>query len=412
MKHKNLLIIFMSLTLIIPASLLLSAEKILKPCYEGEELERIREWEKTWVGKRIDSSNLELVKDLLSPGIYQVMKDTQTWGEHWFVIVPYRPLPFTPGKIKYTKEGNCRVSPKGELLNWRAGVPFPQPINGIEIAWNFESWSHSDGFYNRAVGYTVDGKLKYDRRLAFDVKSMHFCGRCDVPPTPEIPDNPKGIFRASWLVNNEPTEVKGQTLIQYVYKDRTRDDDCWIWIPSLRKVRHVSTSQRTNVEGGSDLATDDDYGRNMIVQNFNYIYKGRKELLLARHQDLKLIQRAEGDCLFSGTQKERVKTYLVEGTSKDANYIYSKFIWYVDPELWHIMVAEKFDREGRLWKIIEYSLDTRPSYKNLQDTYYVTVTCIDVKRIHSTLSTLPEINLGKEFPLSLFTVSELQRAGR
>jgi len=387
-------------------------EKVLKPCYEGDDLARVREWEKAWVGKRIDSTTLEQVKDLLPPGVYQLMKDAKAWGEHWFEIVPYRPLPYTPGKIKYTREGNCRIGPRDELIGWTAGVPFPEPKNGLEIAWNFDSWSHSDGFFNKAVGYTVDGKLRYDRKLAFDVKSIHIAGRCDVPPTPEFPDNKKGILRASWLVNNEPTEVKGQTIMQYTYKDRTKDDDTWVWITSLRKIRHISTAQRTNTEGGSDIATDDDYGRNMHVQDFTYNYTGRKEILIARHQDLSALKRPEGDCMYSGMQKERINTYVVEGASKDPNYTYSKFIWYVDPELWHIVTAEKFDREGRLCKVIEYCLDVRPSYQGLKDTYYVTITCIDVKRQHSTLSTLPEIHLGEEFPLSLFTVSELQRIGR
>jgi hypothetical protein len=390
----------------------LAQEKILKPCYEGDELVKVREWEKAWVGKRIDSTNLDQVKDLLPPGIYQLMKDTKTWGEHWFEIVPYRPLPYTPGKIKYTKQGNCRIGPNDELMGWVAGVPFPEPKSGIEIAWNFECWSHGDGFFNRARGYTVDGKIRYDRNIAFHVKSLHIAGRCDVPPTPEFPDNQKGILRASWLENSEPTEVKGQTILQYTYKDRTKDDETWVWIPSLRKIRHISTAQRTSTDGGSDIATDDDYGRNMLVQNFTYKYTGRKELLLARHQDLNVLKRPEGDCMYSGMQKERTNTYVVEGASKDPNYTYSKFIWYVDPELWHIVTAEKFDREGRLWKVIDYCLDVRPAYQGTKDSYYVTVTCIDVKRQHATLSTLPEIKLGQEFPLSLFTVSELQRIGR
>jgi hypothetical protein len=394
------------------AALSYAQENILKSCYEADELARIKNWEKVWVGKRIDSTNLDQVKDLLPPGIYQLLKDPNTWGEHWFEIVPYRPLPYTPGKIKYTKQGNCRITPEGELIGWNAGVPFPEPKSGIEIAWNFECWNKSDGFFNRARGYTVDGKIRYDRNLAFHVKSMHIAGRCDIPPTPEFPDNQKGILRVSQLENDEPTEVKGQTILQHVYKDRTKYDDTWVWIPSLRKIRHTSTAQRTTTEGGSDICNDDDYGRNMVVQNFTYTYTGRKEILLARHQDMSFLKRSEGDCIYSGLQKERVNTYMVEGKSKDPNYIYSKFIWYVDPELWHIVVAEKFDREGRLWKVIEYCLDVLPSYKGIKDTYFITVTCVDVKRQHATVSTLPEIKLGQEFPLSLFTVSELQSIGR
>ena len=41
--------------------------------YEGEELAKMREWEKTWAGKKINKDNIAQVKDFLSEQFYQVL---------------------------------------------------------------------------------------------------------------------------------------------------------------------------------------------------------------------------------------------------------------------------------------------------------------------------------------------------
>ena len=40
------------------------------PMYQGEELEKVREWEKTWAGKRINQDNIDQVKEFLSEQFY------------------------------------------------------------------------------------------------------------------------------------------------------------------------------------------------------------------------------------------------------------------------------------------------------------------------------------------------------
>ena len=60
-----------------------------------------------------------------------------------------------------------------------------------------------------------------------------------------------------------------------------------------------------------------------------------------------------GDCLFDGTQRERVKMHVIEATSKDPNFLYSKMVWYLDPETWQMLYSDRYDRSGKLWKWID-----------------------------------------------------------
>ena len=67
-------------------------------CYEGNELEEIRSWEKEWADKKIDNANIEQVKEFLPDSLYDLFTDTEKWGKHWFRIVPYRTI--YPSKVK------------------------------------------------------------------------------------------------------------------------------------------------------------------------------------------------------------------------------------------------------------------------------------------------------------------------
>ena len=410
MIHKRILI-FCSLVLWITPCIFAQEIQYPKPCYEGEELTKVRQWEKIWGGKKIDNINIEQVKDLLPESLYNVMKDTKRWGEHWFKIVPYRSYQIPPGRVKYTREGRCKIGPKEELLNWIAGVPFPEPQNGLEVAWNFDCWSRGDASYKDILGYSVDANFGYDRKAGEYGWIMHFAGRCDVPPTPEI-YNPKGIYRATYYEIYTPPESKGALTLIIRYKNREKAHDIWCWIPSLRKVRRLSTAQRTETLGSMDAIWDDDYGWDGNINRQTYKLLGRKELLLSRHQDINALKRKEGGCIYDGVQRERIKVYVVEAVCRDPGYVYSKSIWYVDPELWHITYAEKYDKDGRFWKIIEHYQDVRPGYKGTEDAEFVASMYLDCQRLHSSNTLVPEVKLGIEPSLGIFSSSNFEKRGR
>jgi len=86
------------------------AKDIKYPVYsfDDAELAKVRAWEKQWVGKTIDKSNVESVKDFLPPSSYDFITNPEVWGESSFTVVPYETYPFTPGKVKFTREGNCK----------------------------------------------------------------------------------------------------------------------------------------------------------------------------------------------------------------------------------------------------------------------------------------------------------------
>lgn len=388
------------------------------PCYQGEELEKIRQWEKEWVGKKIDTTNIDLVREFVPESLYQIFKDPETWGESWFDIAPYREIKPSQGDLKFTQkyEGTCSISSDNKLLNYISGIPFPHPKTALEMAYNIESVNHGD--HRRAIQdiVIIDGKSHYDRRMVMDSRFLYFSGRREIPPLPEILPNERKIFSTMHAEYHKPASMKGTRILSIKWIDRTRDSESWSWSSTTRKLVRKSTAQRQSTQGGSDSSSDDTQTYNSAISFMNYKYLGRKELVLARHQDIDQIKNGhqEGYCLFNGFIRERVKTYVVECIHKNPNYLYSKQIWYVDPETWWILYADKFDRQAKLWRVFD-----NPEYvaKSLYNGAIFGaigfILIVDVQRLHSTgaFSNFKFGETGKLYQPDYYTAKALQKYG-
>ena len=95
------------------------------PCYQGEELKKVRDWEKIWAGKKITLANIDQVKEFLPENFYNMITDTKTWNETWFEIVPYKEYRPTDNDIKFTREGKSTIDSDGKIKNYVSGIPFP-----------------------------------------------------------------------------------------------------------------------------------------------------------------------------------------------------------------------------------------------------------------------------------------------
>jgi hypothetical protein len=393
------------------------------PCYEGDELAQVRAWEKNWAGKKIDSTNVDQVKEFLPENMYMLYKDSEKWGKAWFEIAPYRQIKPTAGTLEATKKysGACKVGPNDELLNWVAGIPFPNPQTPVEIMYNFDiTDNHGDNAYKQVAAIVIDAKRRNDKHVGFKNWLLWFAGRTVVPPLPEITPNPKGIFRANHTVFDDPPVLKGQRSLAIKWQNRLKDWGSWSFSTGTRRVMRRSTAARQDHSGGSDMCRDDERVFDYSVTVNTYQFLGRKEVLLPRHVDPQFIskQHVEGYMIDSGYRRERNKAYIIEAKHKDPNYLYSKQIWYVDPESWWILYADKYDKQGRLWKIFDWGQTLVKLVGSDEEVPFASYgTVVDVQRMHATTGPYsnPEFGISSDderFRLNYYTPDALQRFGR
>jgi len=135
----------------------------------------------------------------------------------------------------------------------------------------------------------------------------------------------KGNNRAI-IVFQDPASVKGTRFL--TIENPGRDNDQWIYLPSLGKVRRIAASEGSGSFMGSDFSYDD-------------ISSADRNVDLDNHRILREEKFRDKDC------------YVIESTSRDANYQYSKMIQWIDKENYVTYKVELYDKRGTQVKLLE-----------------------------------------------------------
>ena len=183
----------------------------------------------------------------------------------------------------------------------------------------------------------------------------------------------------------EPTNVRGTGFLTFDYPDPAADDDQWLYLPALRKVRRISASDR----GDYFLGTD-----------FTY-------------EEIKKEQKVElSDYGFTLQKKETVDghdTLTVEGipvTSEIARELgYSRVIWRVDPDIWMSRLTDYYDINGNHLKTIR--LEDVQEIDGILTA--MKVFAVNHKTGHSTRLTFSDVDYKAEVKDGLFRQNRLRR---
>lgn len=385
--------------------------------YGGPELETVRQWENTWVGKKIDGSAVDQVAAFLPATILKLYKDQSTWQApedgFYFTIAPYRRIVETKGMIAATR-GNAprvRLTDEGLIENYAdlSGMPFPNPQTGLEAAWNYDFNTRGDSSQYRRYTPTIEVKIHAERPQDADCWELFFAHRVDRDPRPRISKNPKGIHWAGFYHMYKPSEYANTRRYNLRYLDPALPDDQWMYNSVTRRLSRLSAAQRTDYVEGSIVIYDDEFCWNGQISSNNYRLTGTRELLAPRHTDITKLERRDGQTLFNNLERERVKTLVVEVVSKDKEYVYGKRIWYLDPETSIILATDIYDRKGKLWKYIEQFTQDIQTEQGEKKNYVVGCHVIDLQRVWAAVSTQTVRGVGIEVAPSMFTSANLQK---
>lgn len=322
-------------------------------------------------GTVIHSGNLDRFADCL----HEVFAEQIAGGQFSVTVGEKFDIPPHPGFAAATSEntGNARLGTEpGEILGYTVGLPFAEepdrndPRAGEKLAWNMRyAYGGDSGEVPEMYWYYRDyahGRL--ERTLEFSAKRYNFKHRVVLPPTPEVPKNRYDLHSAILLEAHDPPDVSGTTLLLYYNDDDRKAEQGWMYVPLLRRVRRVATSQRTDAFLGSDIMIEDFLGYSGRIMDMQWEYKGTVQKLLPvyRHDQMPLSDRKarrydyrfvdfEGPtyCLPKVTWQAR-RVHLLEGRPIRKDHPLSKREFFVDAETYHAPFGVLYDRAGAAWK--------------------------------------------------------------
>jgi hypothetical protein len=271
--------------------------------------------------------------------------------------------------------GQARIGPDDSLENYTAGQPFPvddidcqgDPQAGAKLIWDFEYQWRGDGakadfFYSywdrgEQLPLWFKGSSKLIQ-LSHRVEKQYLdANDGDLYPG----EKRKAAFGVEVRA---PFEARGLMLTTYRYKSSDKPridsdaDDTWVYVPKLRLVRRISTTQRTDAVSGTDFTFDDLFSFAGIVPQYSWECLGEKKIIAPVNTRVKAYPYADAHYFgpyglsYADDRWELRDAVIVRMTPKDPSHPYRYKDIYLDKETLVSLYSFAFDRKGDLWKII------------------------------------------------------------
>ncbi len=359
-------------------------------------------------GTVVDDLNVDKYEQYLSPAMVWIVKRGVK-----LPVTEYRHVEFPPPFREATERYSAQVelAPDGtHKLNHVAGLPFPK------IDPN-DKWAATKHMFNFDASIAVDdldlrnfdcdtgtiGKdeepLRVERHFLIDhIRRLYWVERLQVDPKPANPDNPDLVrYKEALYPIREPFDLKGTGFTFNRYQDHTRQDDSWLYLPQLRRVRRLSSAQRSDALFGQDTDQDSYAGYAGNVAWMEWKFLGEKTLLASFHSEHLPVKWGEGSADFIHNDGwEPRDVYIVEGVSRLPQYAYGKRVIFLDKESYRIPYTDIYDQGGELWKIwvnnFKYAHKPIPEAEYGFDydvSYNPSITMVDTQLEHATHCSLP-----------------------
>ncbi len=352
-----------------PIISLIDAGKPVELAYP-DELLSIEQYTKGRVkpGMVIGKDNADLIKDIAIESLYMELKRGNT--EIKIVDPIMKPDSYTPTywlQATLKNRGMAKLDDKGQLWTkdgkpWIGGNPFAEANTALEWMWNDAfNLRRYDDLLVVAPERDIDTNGTVVRRSFPLFSRILTQGRLVVDPKPAWPGFEKELSRTV-LTFEAPVDVYGLGLVTIVYYDAAQMPGTFAYIPTLRRVRTLPTSQRFEAAAPytAYFATDFDLQGDPLL-TWSWQMGGKRPLLWP--SPLNLGQYASPppkreDFSWPDCDDKIPRTswhlmpeiIMVDGVPHLEGASYSKKRMYINPLDGRAQLAEMYDLAGKLWK--------------------------------------------------------------
>lgn len=339
------------------------------------------------------------------------------------VVGPYVSIP-PPRKYQqdtehYAGTVTLKELPTGGFVpqNYVVGNPFPNPTEpnkGVKILYdmyyNYKPWL----MYRKQVHVmTMDkyGHLSESDAFQVIVRMAHIS---DVGMPTTLPNGLPGIFLSQYLEAVSPEESKYAANLTLFPDDPSKDEEVFLYIPTLRRSLRSSSASRCAPLLGSDSFNDDlNGGFNGIPSEFHIesIEEGKKILWIMpmAMPNPPYASYFQTNFWFPkpivGTWALR-PVHVLQVTPIDSvlpGYCYPKKIIYLDKQTFQIAGTAVYDKSGQLWKgtILNYyplPIPDSPGDQTYNSFLIAAGTTVDFQNSHWSPSALFDATMLGDVP--------------
>ncbi len=304
----------------------------------------------------ITAANAAQHQDKLTPGQLALLNTYPSWKMK--VYPTRRGAAFPQGHYDQTVANATRaklVDGGRTLEGTTGGIPFPIPQNGMEAIWNHLTRYRGEAYaMNWSQAAVTRGGTYTPVRFEYEY-DFHYGSLSKTDAERE----PNKLFNFLQTVT-APARLAGQILLVHEFLDSRQ---AWTYNPGQRRVRLAPNVAYDNPGTAADgLRTNDDFLMfNGAIDRYDWKLVGKQEIYVP-YNSYKLVgnQVKMADVLMAGhlnpehARYELHRVWVVEATLKQGtSHIYHRRTFYIDEDSWMIVVADKYDSRGQLWRVSE-----------------------------------------------------------
>ena len=175
-----------------------------------------------------------------------------------------------------------------------------------------------------------------------------------------------------------PADVRNTSFMNWSYDEEGKDDDQWIYLPALKKVKRISSDSKSDYFMGSDFTYDDLGDRHPTEDSHK----------LLREEDV------NGEAC-----------YVVESVPQDEDYMYSKTVTWIIKDKWIGLKKEFFDEDDELLKVLAVK-----KYEEIKEYWIILHTEMhNVQKDHTTKMELKNVEIDGGIADNKFTERMMRR---
>jgi hypothetical protein len=326
-------------------------------------------------GEIIGIDDVEKLKNYLPPEFWTNREFFFYEGMELEIGPSFRDYTEAPVYLEATEgqNGNAILGRDGALEEYVAGRPFPAEIDcdgdpqaGLKIIWNFvKRWQGDGGKTDFFYSYWDRGERLplYYRGTA---KGIQLARR----PEPYYLKNGGDIFQkekrlaATGIEVDAPFDARGIMLMTYRYKSsekslaEAKNDDTWVYVPDLRRVRRISRAQRTDAVAGTDFTADDLFSFSGVPPQYDWLCLGQQDVIAPFNTRMLAYPYEKNHDFgpyglsFANDRWELRHAWIVRFDPKNDDHPYSRKDIWIDKQTFEPLYSFAYDRKKELWKII------------------------------------------------------------
>jgi hypothetical protein len=228
-------------------------------------------------------------------------------------------------------------------------------LAGIALIWSYALAGELEYFnvYKPTEGMSADEimRIKYFNKYALFAHDLAYTGKAYfIDKSGSVRERgtsrkrinlgrkSDGIAYKDLTVFTSPTQVKGLCSLSWSYLDPNRDQDIWVWLPSLKRIRKVSQAASDDSFLGSDFTVEDISTRRFEDETYKL---AKEENFTGYTSDFK-----------KQTYYKDTPCYVIEATPKRAGWYYVKRLVWIDKAYGNNIFEEKYDAKGNKFQTI------------------------------------------------------------